>query len=110
MEKVTTDTILNWVKERVENKKVVSREDWIEIAFKLNTLLLDEVETLFSMKQYLAQKRKEIFEKQEGKRNVSAAELEVETLDEYRKMRIQEAKCDQIREFIMIAKKNSDNF
>jgi hypothetical protein len=108
MEKITADTILDWAREQVENKNMPSRETWLDIAFRLNLLKIEESQLLNRMRQSVATKRYLIMKAQE-KRNVSAADLEVETTDEYRFMRDQEAKLEAIEEFVRIAKKNSDS-
>ena len=107
MTQVTSDIILNWVKTQVENKKEVSRDDWIDIAFKLTFLRIDEAILFNNMRQAVAQKKLEILKAQE-KKNVAAAELEVEASDEYRFMKDQEDKIYSIDEFVRIAKKSSD--
>ena|SRR3990167_7839073 len=106
-DKINSDLILNYLKEMVESKKPIPREQWIEAAFKLNLLRLDESQLYSKMLQAVAKKKMEIYRAQE-KRNVSAAELEVETTDEYRFMRDQREKLDVLEQFIMIAKKSAD--
>jgi len=107
MEKITADTVLNWAREQVESKKMPSREVWLDMAFRLNLLRIDEAQTLNEMRQKVANYKLAIMETQ-VKRNVAAAEIEVEGSDEYRLMRNQEVKVDVIEEFVRIAKKNSD--
>lgn len=107
MEKITADTILKWATEMVESKQMPSREVWLDIAFRLNLLKIEEAEKLNEMRQNTAKAKLAIMQAQE-KRNVAAAELEIEASDEYRLMRNQEAKVDAIEEFVRIAKKNSE--
>lgn len=107
MEKVTADTVLEWARKQVESKQLPSREIWLDMAFRLNLLNLEEVQSLNRMRQAVAQAKFAILKSQD-KRNVSAVELEVECSDEYRLMRDQEAKVDAILEFVRIAKKNSE--
>lgn len=107
MEKVNSDIILNWVKEQVESKKEVSRDAWIGIAFRLTFLRIDEAQLYNKMRQSVAQKKLEIL-KAQAKKNVAAAELEVEATDEYRFMKDQEDKIYSVDEFVRIAKKSSD--
>lgn len=107
MTKITADTILDWAREQVESKNMPSREVWLDIAFRLNLLKVEEAQLLNKMRQSVAQKKLEVMRGQD-KRNVAAAELEVEATDEYRFMRDQEAKLETISEFVRIAKKNSD--
>lgn len=106
-EKVTSNTILDWVKEQVENKKLITKDGWLDIAFKLNSFLLEETETFNLLHSEVAKKKLAILRSQE-KRNVAMVEVEIEASEEYLKMRNQQAKVDNINQFIMIAKKNSD--
>ena len=109
MEKVSSDFILGYLKELVEEKKAIPREVWLDCAFKLNLLRLDEGQLYTKMRQAVARKKLDIFKAQE-KRNVAAAELEIEATDEYRFMRDQEEKLQVVEEFVRIAKKNADMF
>ena len=107
MEKRTVDTIIERLKEIIESKKSVPREVWLEAAFDLNLLRIDEAQLLNKMKQSVAQKKLEILRGQE-KKNVSAAHLELEATDEYRFMKDQEEKIYACEEFVRIAKKSVD--
>lgn len=107
--KVSADTILNFLKDAVETKRVLNEEIWMEAAFKLNLLLGDEHLILEDLRMEVAKKKLELFKAQE-KRNVTAADLEIRASDEYRIMKLQEHKVDRIEEFIKIAKKNSSKF
>lgn len=104
--KVTTDTILIFLKEAVEAKRMLNPDIWLDAAFKLNLLLGDEHSLMEELRQEVANKKLMTLSLQE-KRNVAAAELEVEASDEYRIMRLQEHKVARIEEFIKIAKKNA---
>ena len=107
MSEVTSDIILNYLKKLVAEKIPVAREQWLDMSFKLNLLRIDEAELFHKMQQGVAQKKLQILKTQD-KRNVAAAELEVESSDEYRFMRDQESKIDAIDQFIQISKKSAD--
>ncbi len=107
MEKVTSDTILNWVKDQVEKKKLITKDEWLDIAFKLNSFLFDEAKLFNKFYHDVAIIKYDIL-KSQIKRNVAFAEAQVEASEEFLKMRNQQAKVDSIDQFIMIAKKNSD--
>lgn len=108
MDKVSVDTILNYLEEKVENKEAQFDSDfWITAAMKLNILLGDEQDGVWDKKQEVAKKKLTIFGKQ-AKRNVSAATLEIEASDEYTAMKKQEDKVGRIEEFVRIAKKMGD--
>lgn len=109
MERVSSDIILEYLKGLVESKKPIPRELWLDAAFKLNLLRLDEGQLYSKMRQTVAQNKLEIFRAQD-KRNVAAVELEIEATDEYRFMRDQEEKLEVIEEFVRLAKKNADLF
>ncbi len=106
-EVVSSDTILNWLKAQVESKRVIAREEWLDVAFRLNLLRIDEAQLYNKMRQAVAKKKLEILKGQD-KKNVSLAEAEIESLDENLFMRDQEDKIYSIDEFIRIAKKSSD--
>ena len=107
MEKINADLILDTLRGLVESKKLISKEVWLETAFKLNLLRIDEAQLLNKMRQEVARKKLGIYQKQE-KRNVAAADLEIEAMDEYRFMRDQEDKIYSLDEFVRIAKKSAD--
>ena len=106
-EPITSDLILNYLKELVESKKSIPKEVWLEVAFKLNLVRTDDAKLFNKMHQAVAQKKLNILKSQE-KKNVALAEVEIESSDEYLFMKDQEAKLDAISELIRIAKKNSE--
>lgn len=108
-EKITTNLILSYLKEKVEAKKQLPKEVWMDAAFKLNLLLADEHYLLEQLRQDVARKKLEIMKGQE-KRNISAVDMEVNASDENRFFKLQEHKVDRVEEFIRIAKKNSNEF
>lgn len=103
MEKVTSETILQYIKNAIETKTPLDSEVWLDAASKLNIFLGDELDKLSVMKNNVAKKRLEILNKME-KRNVSEAKISIEASDEYLEMQKQENLCDVIQEFIRIAK------
>lgn len=107
MPKVTSDVILEWLKAKVEQKEMIAREEWLDVAFKLNLLRIDEAATYNKLHQDVAQKKLALLKGQD-KKNVAAAEVEIEASDEFRILRDQEDKLHSIDEFVRLAKKNSD--
>lgn len=107
-EKTPSDVYLDWLTKRVEDKMPPSKDEWLTIAFKLNLFCLKDEEKFNQMNQDCAIEEDAVLEAQD-KRNVAAAELKLRTTDKYRLMKNQQAKIDVIKQFIMIAKKNSDN-
>jgi hypothetical protein len=108
-EKVTADLILNTLKTAIESKRMLNPKMWLESAFKLNLLVADEYEKLEDLRQEVARYKLDIMKGQD-KRNVAAVQVEVEASDLHKRMRMQEHKCDQIEEFVRIAKKNGEQF
>ena len=103
-EKITTDTIINYLQNQVEQKLPIDPNTFIDAAGKLNLLLGDEQEKLFFFQQKCAIMRSDKIT--EGK-SVALAKLLVEASDEYREMLNQKAKIDRIIEFIRISKLNA---
>jgi hypothetical protein len=108
MDKVNSDDILGYMKGLVESKQSVPREDWLTAAFNLEILRLDEAKLLNQMRQDIAIKRRDILYSQDGKKNVTACNVDIEALDEFRFMKNQEEKLYTVDELVRIAKKNSD--
>jgi hypothetical protein len=106
---VTTDTILGFLKDAVQSKRALNPDLWLDAAFKLNLLLADEHIALEDLRLAIAKTKLAILERQE-KRNVSAADLEIEASEDYRTYKLQEHKVGRIEEFIKIAKKNATQF
>lgn len=107
-EKIDADFILDTIKGLVESQKVLNPNVWMSAALKLNILLSDEHEKLEDLRSEVAKKKLEIMSKQE-KRNVAAADTEIEASEIYKQMRLQEHKTDRIVEFIKLAKKQADS-
>lgn len=106
---MTIDAILQNLSSRVLKGESIPSSEWLRQSFNLNVLIMAQVELLESLRQKVALKKLEVLKGQQ-KRNVSEADLTIEATDEYRIMRVEEEKLDQIKEFIRIAKKNADNF
>lgn len=100
-QKVTCDTILQWMQKQVEEKLPINPELWSDAAEKLNILSSDETDKLFEMQQVVAQLRVNFLG--EGK-TATAAKMLVETDPRYTEARKQAAKVEQIKEAIRLAK------
>lgn len=101
-ELVTTDTILNWMQEKVENKEPLDAHRWVDAGLKLNVLISDEHDKLYHLEQKVAQDKVELL----GNSDMSVAKANtlVEASNTYRDMRKQKARIEQIEEFIRLAK------
>ena len=105
---VTADSIINFLKERVEKKEAQFDSNFfVETALKLNLLLGDEQDRLAELAQAVAKKKLLYLESQE-KRNVSEAKLRIEADPIYLEYKKQDMKCQRIEEFVRLAKKLSD--
>lgn len=98
---VTCDLILNWLKEQVEQKRIVSPSTYVDACTKLNLLSGDEHDKLFGMQQEISGMK--VIWMKEGD-SVAAAKAKVEATDNYRMMKSQEAKIKRIEEAVRIMK------
>ncbi len=102
--KVTVDTILDFIKGRMEEKKAdFDTEFWMKAAMTLTILLPDEIGKLYDKQKEVSQMKINLLERQ-AKRNVSEANMIIEATDIYRDMRKQESRIKQIEEIVRIAK------
>lgn len=106
MEKITTDTILSFLKDAVESKRVLNPEIWLDAAYKLAILAGDENDKLFNLQQEVAQMRSGLI--MEGK-SVAEARVRVEATDKYVEAQKQKAKVELIKELVRIAKIQARN-
>jgi len=99
--KITTETIISWLKEQVETKSSISPNLYIDAAQKLNVLLSDEDIKLFDCQQKVAQLKVGYINQGYS---VAKAKVIVEASDDYKEYCLQKAKIERIVEFIRIAK------
>lgn len=102
--------ILEEIKRIVESghaKDLFNNEAWMGLGLELAISKGDETKKLESMRRAVALKKLHILNSQE-KRNVAAAELEIEASEEYENLKNQEHLCDQVTEMIRLAKKTVD--
>lgn len=104
MEKVTSDYLLATVKELVEGGQSISAERWMNLSLQLLQVGEDDTDALIEAEQMVARKKLEILNAQ-AKRNVAAAEVEVETTPEYARLRKLQEKVKRIEETVRGAKK-----
>lgn len=103
---VKSDTIIEYIKERVENKDPISPQMWLDGAMKLNVLIQDETDKLCELEMQVSQEKIRILDSLE-KRSVAEADARVEATKLYMDMRKQKSKVEQILEFIRLAKKQA---
>lgn len=106
-EKISASFILDTLKDMVETKKLIPKEEWIAVAGKLTLLRIDEAKSLNKMRQQVARKKLEVIQKQD-KKNVSMAEAEIQASDEYLFFRDQEDLLYSLDEFVRVAKRAAD--
>lgn len=102
---VTADTILDWLKKQVEERQVIDAHTWVNAAQKLNILLEDETDELFTLGQQV--KSIQLEKSKEVNESVSSSKLYAETTSEYVQYKKQEAKVERIQEAIRLAKLQS---
>lgn len=101
MEKVTCDTIMDWLKEKIESRIPIPPSTFVDACLKMNSLVSDETAKLYDIQQEVA---KTNFNCIENGGTASKCKVYIQTLDKYKEMKKQEAKVDQILENIRIAK------
>jgi hypothetical protein len=97
----TVDSIMNWMSTEVEQKRPINPHLFVEAAKYLNALIGDENVKLWDLKQQVAKAR---VEARKVVKTMAEANAIVESTDLYRIMKLQEAKIDQINEFIRLGK------
>jgi hypothetical protein len=101
MADVTTDTILDYLKDCVEHKVPVDAHVWLDAAQKLTMLLEDEHDKLFQFEQSVATMKATLLTQGDS---VAAAKVKIEASDEYLDARRQKARIDRIIAMTRIAK------
>lgn len=98
---ITTDTIINWLQNQVEQKLPVDAYTWLDACQKITVLLGAEHDKLFEIEQRVAQDKVEWIEN--GKSAVEA-KARVEGSNNFKEARKQQAKIKRIEEMVRIAK------
>ena len=101
---VTVDTINEEIQDWIENDVPISPGVWLDRALKMNSLLGREHAALYILQEAIAQKRVALME--EGF-TAAKANIYAEALPEFKQMRQQKAKIDQVQETIRLAKKQA---
>lgn len=105
----TADTVLADLKRLVESKTPIDRREWLDAAFYLVVLRIEQARKFNSAFRAVASKRLDILKGQE-KKNVAAANVEIQASIEYEDLKNQEDKLYSIDELIRVAKKSADEF
>ena len=100
-ELVTTETIVKFLRDSVEQKIPLSPSVFIDAATKLTVLLGDENDKVFNLQQKVAELKVELIE---TGNSVAKAQALTEATDIYKEYMIQRARIENINEFIRIAK------
>lgn len=98
---VSTDLILEWLKKAVQERRPIDPHTWVEASLKMNVLISDEHAKLYDLQQEVAKLKMLRIESGDS---VARAKVYVETTEEYKNMKKQEAKIEQIQENIRISK------
>lgn len=98
---VSVDTILDWLTDQVKNKIPIDPLRYLDAATKLNILSSDENDKLIEMESDVAKMRVSLLE--EGQ-NATTTRMRIEATDEYKALRKQRARLEQITEAIRLGK------
>jgi hypothetical protein len=105
----TAESIINDLKVIVKARKPLDRGLWLESAFYLSLLREDEARKLNRLNQEVSKLKLEKIAAQEGKKNDSLAQSEIEATDKYVEMKDQEARITTMDELIRVSKKNAES-
>ena len=101
MSEITTDTILDWLKESIEEKKPVSPTVYIDACQKLNILRSTDDDLYAELQHRLAEFKAERLKKGD---TVASAKLKAEATELNKEANKQKAKIERITEAIRISK------
>jgi len=101
--KINADTILNWLKEKIEDKEPIPPTTFVDAASKLNMFLPDERKELFRLQKVYGDVLTRLRGSQE-KTNISELKVLGQMTDEYFAVKEQEGRIEDIKEQIRIAK------
>lgn len=92
---------------KVSSQGYVKSQEYINAAFEMNVRLIPLEQEYRQLAQEVAKTRLMILN-QQTKRNVAAADVELETTDQYRELHELEDLIEHVKRSIQIAKKASD--
>lgn len=101
MTKITCDTIIGYLQDKIENKEPVAPDVWLDACLKLSVLVGDEQADLYQKQQDVALLKVTFIEQGDS---VAMAKVKVEAKEAHKMMKMQEAKVERIFETIRIAK------
>lgn len=100
---VTTDTILDTMRDYVESKVPIAPTTWLDAGIKLVALMSTETDLLIDLQQKVAEQKVALYDG--GYETSAEVKIRIEAKPEYATMKKQEAKVKRINEFIMMSKK-----
>ena len=98
----TIETIISSFEERVRNRLPIPPNEWLEASMMLIALLGNESDKLAEIKQEVSKMKASLI--LEGK-SVAAAKIIVEASEDYKNYLKQEAKIEQVMEWVRLSKK-----
>lgn len=98
---ITTETIINYLEEKIKHREPVAPSTFVDAAQKLNVLLSDEHAELYRLQQILNEKKAELIGQGES---VAKAKTLTEATEDFHAYCLQKAYIERIEEFIRIAK------
>lgn len=100
-EPITVDIILDTIQEWVENKQPIDATTWLDAALKLNILVADNQKTYWDIHQKVAQRKVVLIE---NGAKIGTANAKIEASDDYKAMKMEEAKIERVAEFVRLSK------
>jgi len=104
-EKTTVDTILNWFRDAVENKRPLRAIDWNDAALKLNILVEDIDDMIATLDGKMADEEMRLLGEDNTAAKSKKMSRQVVDYAQYLKFK---AKRVRVEEFIRLAKKRGD--
>lgn len=98
---ITVDLILNTIQEWVENKQPIDATTWLDAALKMNILVADNQERYWDLHQKVSQRKVVLIE---NGAKIGTATAKIEASDDYRLMKLEEAKIERVAEFVRLSK------
>jgi hypothetical protein len=101
MHERSIETIMAWMTTTVQSKQSIPPAQFVEAAQYLVILMSNETNKLYELEQKVAQMKVDLLKEHD---KVNKVNLIVNATDEYKQMKIQQAKVKNIEETIRVAK------
>ncbi len=98
---MTSNDIINNLTEKIKNNDVIPPNVWLDSATRLNLLLADEQEILFTLYQTISELKMKAIESGD---TVAKSNCRLNASNEFKQYQVQKGKIDRIIELIRLAK------